>query len=225
MRALVLALLVLAVGAPAAAAQLLAREDNVELAQSLAEATAEQGVCYGWRIRIHDETGPDALDAGSSLGPGRPLDRTNPRCARSVELVGDVTWTGTFSEGDDFATYEIRSTLAKPPTVEELDALGYGRKRLLDDEDDEALANIVGALPVIVADHGEARPIQFAPGDLPPEKAGEPRGDTGNDFLREHGALFWLCLLLLVGGLVWLVMSLTGARERARRRIGRRLLD
>jgi hypothetical protein len=224
-RALTLALLVLAAGAPAAPAQLLTPEDNVELAQSLAEATAEQDVCYGWQIQIRDASGPDALDAGSSLGPGRPLDLTNPRCARSVELVGEVVWTSELSESEDSAYYEIRSTLEKPPTPGELDALGYGPERLLDEADDEALANIVGALPVIVADHGEARPVAFAPGDLPPDQAGKPTGDTGNDFLREHGSLFWLSLLLLVGGLTWLVMSLTGAGEAARRRMSRQLLD
>jgi hypothetical protein len=218
--------LLLALGAPAASAQLLAPADAEELAQSLAEATAEQGVCYGWAVRIDDENGSLALDAGSSLGPLRPLDRADATCRKYVELTGLVDYTSETSESEDSASYSIESNLANPPTTRELRDLGHGPDRLLEEDDDEALANAVGALPLLVADHGEAPAVGFEAGsDLPPEQQGAPTGDPGSDALREHGALFALSLLALLGGIAWLVLALTGKARGTARWIGKQMTD
>ena len=202
------ALAVLALGAPPAGAQLLERADREELAQSLAEATEEQGVCYGWQVTIYDQ-GSQSQDVGSSLGPNAPLTLDDPQrpCPRFVTLVGDITYTSETSESEDSAVYDIESNLDKPPTVAELRELGHGPGRLLDADDDEALVNAVGALPLLVADHGEAKPVTFAPGDLPPEQAGKATGDPGSDFLRENWSPLVLCVLLILGGGLWFVSA------------------
>ena len=212
MRLLALTLLILAAPAPAASAQLLDPADNEELAQSLAEATDAQGVCYGWEVAIFDASAADSRDAGSSLGPGEPLPVGDPRCPKYVVLKGGITYTAETSESEDAAVYHIESNLQRPPTVDELRDLGHGPGRLLDSDDDEALTNAVGALPLLVADHGEAKPVGFEPGNLPPEQAGEPTGSTGSDFLRENWAPFVLCLLLVLGGGAWFVRTLLTLR-------------
>jgi hypothetical protein len=191
-----------------AQAQLLAPEDAAELAQSLAEAKEEQGVCYGWRISIDDESGTVIEDAGSSLGPGDVTALAGAECPKFVLLNGVVDYTSELSEAEDSASWSITSNLNKPPTTGELRDLGHTAEGLLGDEDDEVLANAVGALPLLVADHGEAKPVGFAPGDLPREQAGEPTGNPGSDLLRESWALLLICVLMLVGGLVWLVSVL-----------------
>ena len=54
--ALALAMLVVPV-APAGAAPILDDGDATELANALAEATEEQGVCYGWEVVVQDDDG------------------------------------------------------------------------------------------------------------------------------------------------------------------------
>ena len=193
--------------APPANAQILSPDDAAELAQSLAEATEEQGICYGWAVTIDDENGIATIDAGSSQAPRARLDKAAPECRRYVELTGFVDYTSETSEAEDSSRYEIESNLSRPPTVDELRDLGHGPGRLLDSDDDEALTNAVGALPLLVADHGEAQPVGFEPGNLPPEQQGAPTGSPGSDLLRERGALIALCVLLLIGGGAWLVLS------------------
>ena len=214
MRALAAALAVVAVALPAAPAQaqILAPEDAAELAQSLAEAKEDQDVCYGWRAVIDDENGSVAEDAGSSLGPGDATGLTGPECPKYVFLSAIVDYTSELSEAEDSASWSIESNLGRPPTVGELAGLGFRADDLLGEEDDEVLANAVGALPLLVADHGEAKAVGFAPGDLPPEQAGRPTGSPGSDFLRERWAPLLLCVFLLLGGLVWLVAALRAPR-------------
>lgn len=215
MRRLALSLAILAalVAAPSASAQLLEEADAAELAQSLADAFEDQGVCYGWRVEVNDETASDFVDVGSSFGPGKALAEGPEPCTKSVVLVGRVFYTSETSEAEDSAFYAIESNLTKPPTVEELEDLGHGADGLLGEQDDEALFNAVGALPLLVADHGEAKPVGFEPGsNLPPEQAGKPTGNQGNDFLRENWAPLIICLLLVFGGAIWFVNALRAGR-------------
>lgn len=210
---LVLAVLASALAPASAPAELLDDADRGELAQSLAEATEAQGVCYGWRVTIDDENGITTEDAGSSLGPGQPLAAASAQCPKFVLLRGSVNYTSETSESEDSAFYFVESNLGKPPTVDELKALGHGADRLLGEEDDEALFNAVGALPLLVADHGEAKPVGFEPGsNLPPAQAGKPTGNQGNDFLRENWAPLIICLLLVFGGGIWFVNALRAGR-------------
>ena len=226
MRLALVAALVLLVAAPAHAQRsILEPADAEELAQSLAEATDEQGVCYGWRVSVDDESGNVFVENGSSFGPGGSLDPNRCESGRYVELVGNIDYTSETSEAEDSASYSIQSNLDRPPTVGELRDLGHGPGRLLDEDDDEALTNAVGALPALVADHGEAKPVPFETSTLPNEQRGEPTGGGGSDFLREHGALFFLCLIALLGGIAWLVLALLGRAGGTARWIGKQMTE
>jgi len=188
--------------AVAAARPIIDDGDAAELAQELAEATAAQQVCYGWNIRVQDFGGSEeGIEAGSSQGPGAPLDRS--QCQRFVELVGEITYTSETSDAEDSASWRIESNLGRPPTIREIEDLGYDTGDLLGDRDDEELINAVGALPRLVADHGEARSVAFEPNRQPVPPQDRPTGSPGNDFLRQNGATVVICLLLVLGGLAW----------------------
>ena len=204
---LLVALVALLALAPAAQAAVLTDEDAAELANALAEATAEQGICYGWRIAVVDPEGiEDGLEAGSNFGPGEPLDRARPECrdGRFAELVGEVVYTTETSESEDSAAWDVQSNLADPPTIGDVDALGYESDDLLGDDNDLAIINAAGALPQLAADRGNAAPVPFEPAPREPGTGGEPTGSPGSDLLRERWPLLALCLLLILGGLAWL---------------------
>ncbi|HEV3002203.1 MAG TPA: hypothetical protein VGW75_15785 [Solirubrobacteraceae bacterium] len=220
MIAVLVALALLAL-APAAQAAVLTPEDAAELANALADATAVQGVCYGWRIHVSDPTGAEeGLEAGSSFGPGDPLDRTRPECRDGMfaELVGSVVYTRESSEAEDSAAWDVESNLRDPPTIAEVDELGYSSDDLLGDDNDLAIVNAAGALPQLAADHGNARPVPFAPAGRDPGTSGEPTGDPGSDLLRERGTLLALCALMILGGAAWLWVLRRDARRPPRRR-------
>jgi hypothetical protein len=208
---LVVAALAAPMAAPAAAnAALLEAADAAELAQSMADATDEQGVCYGWEITVDDQGGygGGGLEAGSNQGPSRPLDRL--QCERYVVLQGTVTYVSESCECEDGAYISINSNLAKPPTTKELDQLGLGSGDLLGDEDDTAIINMVEALPFAVAEHGEAPYLQFETSSAPPEQRGQPTNRPGSDSLRERWPLLVLALLVICGGIGWIAAKLLG---------------
>lgn len=214
----VVAVLALLAFAPSAGAAILAEEDSAELANALAEATEAQGVCYGWRIDVSDFAGTEGgLEAGSNFGPGTPLDRSRTECrdGKFVELVGEVVYTSETSESEDSAAWDIDSNVENPPEIDEVEALGYDTGDLLGDDNDLAIINAAGALPQLVAEHGQAEPVPFAPEAREPGTGGEASGDTGNDLLRENGTLILLCLALTLGGLLWLwLLRRDAARHR-----------
>ena len=208
--AVLLAGVLLAQAHPAAALPILLQEDADELAQTLAEATEEQDVCYGWQVQVTDYSGSaTGLDQGSSLGPGRPV---GPPCTRSVVLVADIVYTSELSESEDSVSWAIEASgIERPPTLRELGDLGYVADDLLGDNDDATLVNAVGALPGIVADHGEAKPVPFESERQAPDAAGRPTNTPGSDFLRENGAALGLFAVLFLAGALWFV---TGLRAR-----------
>ncbi len=207
-----LALALLAVlPAAAQAVPILEASDAEELAQTLAEATDEQGVCYGWEIDVTDEGGGSGgLEAGSSQGPGYRLNR--PRCRRYAVLRGEVTYTSESSESEDSAWVTIDSNLARPPTVAQLEGLGYNADALVGDNDDQAIIDMAGVLPLLVAEAGEAAYIPFEEPTAPPPAADAPTNSPGSDWWRTW---WWAPLLIVtaVGGLLYLVVT---ARQRSR---------
>lgn len=216
----VLVLLAVLALAPGAHAAVLAEEDANELANSLAEATAAQGICYGWRIEVTDPTGAeDGLEAGSNFGPDQPVDRARPECrdGRYAELVGEIVYTSESSDAEDSASWDVESNLADVPTIEEIEDLGYDAGDLLGDENDVAIINAAGALPQLAADHGNAAPVPFEPAGREPGTGGEPTNTPGSDLLRENGTLIALCLLMTLGGLAWLWVLRRDAARRRRR--------
>lgn len=208
------ALLLLAVLAPRAAlaVPILDEADSAELAQALAEATEEQDVCYGWEIEVRDESGgPSGVDAGSSQGPGAVLDRA--RCPKYVVLQGVVQYTSETAEAEDGAEIAIDSNLQRPPTTDDLARIGYSANSLLSDTgDDVALTDMAGALPLLVAEAGEAPYIPFE-GRTEPLAADEvPTNTPGSDWLRT----FWWLPVLAVLGVVALILFLASLIRRRR---------
>lgn len=216
--ALAFALLLLAPSSPVNAA-ILAPDDATELANTLAEASTEQGVCYGWNIDVSDYSGggEDGPDVGSNLGPGKPLTPGAGGCDKYVILTGYVTYTSESSESDDSSSWSIESNLTRPPLTSELEDLGYGSGDLTGDKNDVTLINAVGALPALVADHGEAEALPFEASTQPANVQGAPTNGPGNDFVREYGVMLALFGLIFAGGLVWLAMSLTGITKHFNR--------
>lgn len=187
-----LALMLLAVPASAHAGVLLQPADEAELAQSLADAAEEQDVCYGWKVFINGSV----TDQGSSLGPGRPVG-TGIGCDRHAQLVADLTYTCDSCEGEDSGSISIESNLPHPPTVNDLSDLGYSASDLLGDDDDVTLIDMVGALPLITAQRGDAPFIEYEPATKVPAADG-PTNTPGSDMLRDR----WFALVLFGGLLV-----------------------
>ena len=199
-RAALLALALLAaVAAPAAAqAPLLAAEDAVDLTNELADAQAEQGVCYGYVARINGLP----TDVGSSTGgPGEEL--TTAACPNGfAQLVADITYTCDSCEAEDSAAVAIESSLPDAPVPEDLEQLGLNAGDLVGDEDDTALIHMVAAMPLLVADKGGARPVAF---DVPEQVPATDRATNspGSDFLRESWPILVLCVFLVALGPFW----------------------
>lgn len=197
------AVLALAGAAPAAAEPLLEPEDATDLAQTLAEAQAEQGVCYGWAVDV------DALgtDAGSSIaGPGQPLQPDPAQCPKGyVSLRGVIDYTSEYEEAEDSADVRIESSLPSAPSVRDLEDLGLSVDDLLGEQDDKALFDMVGALPLLVAESGAAPYVAYepAPPDVP--ATDRPTNQPGSDFFRTAGPILGFGVFLILAGLFWLI--------------------
>jgi hypothetical protein len=190
-----------AVFASAAGAQtpLLTPQDAADLTESLADAQAKQGVCYGYVVTINGTV----TDQGSSTGgAGRALDRE--RCGRGfASLEANLVYTCETCDGEDSALVNIVSSFPDPPTTEDLEGFGLQSGDLLGEQDDTTLFNMVGALPLLVADRGLAQPVGF---EAPERVAAtdRPTGSPGSDFLRDAWPLLALsAFLVLMGPAYW----------------------
>lgn len=208
------ALLLLAVLAPrsALAVPILDQADGAELAQGLSEAAEVQDVCYGWEVEVEDQSGgPSGVDAGSSQGPGVVLDRA--RCPKYVVLKGLVVYTSETAESEDGADIALESNLQKPPTLEDLARLGFSANDLLSDTaDDVALTDMVGALPLLVAEAGEAPFIPFEAQTEPLAAGDVPTNTPGSDWLRT----FWWLPVLAALAFVALLFAIASLIRRRR---------
>ena len=204
-RALGLALALAIALAATAQAGILAPEDAAELAQSLAEAQEEQGVCYAWSIANNFSDTPDV--GSSTAGPDRPLPGTSSEglrlpetCTKGiVQLEGKIDYACDSCEAEDSASVSITSNLPNPPTVADLEELGLKADALTGDKDDTTLLNMVNALPLLVADRGIAPYVPYEPAATVPA-TDHATGKPASDFLRESGV--WLVVfaaVLLVG--------------------------
>jgi hypothetical protein len=176
--------------------QLLDDADAAELAQTLAEAQTEQGVCYGWDVDV-DGFG---RDVGSSAGPDVPLDPA--RCPKYAVLEVHLDYACDSCEGEDSGTSAIRSNLPDPPTGDDLARLGYDTGDLLGDKDDVALFDMAGALPLLTAEHGQAPFIEYEVATrVPPSD--RATGSPSSDLMRD--SWIWLVLFgaLLLAGPLW----------------------
>lgn len=208
--------------AGAGALPLLAEADAAELAQTLADADAEQFICYGWQVTIDDATGEfSGVDQGSSRGgPGVSVDTA--LCGRYAVLVADLRYTSESSEAEDQARVEVVSNLDPPIEASAIEALGFGADALLADNDDENLTNMVGALPLLAAERGVAGFVPFQARTTPLPEGEVPTNQPGSDWWRNYwGVVVVLAALALalVAAAVWGVATV---RERSARRRGGR---
>lgn len=201
------------IAAPVAQAlPVLAEADAVELAQSLADATEAQGVCYGWVVSVIDGSGgASGDDVGSDRGAGQVVDRGS--CAKWVQLRGVIEYTCGSCESEDSSQIQLMSNFSGAPTEADLEDLGFSGGDLTKDDNDTVLSNMVGALPLITASNGAAEPVPAldaaeaerpAAGDVPTGTPSTP------DWLRDN----WLALAffaLLAGGGVWWLVRLRRA--------------
>ena len=185
---------------------LLEEGDAVELANKLAEATEEQGVCYGWVVSINDQDRGYFGEQGSSLGPS--TSPTEPACKPSVVFVAELLYTSEMSESSDSATIRVDSTLPGfSLTGDDFAPFGVNGRALLGENDDVALVNAVSALPLLVAEAGLAPPVQpeQTTGTIP--AADKPTGGGTSDRMRNYGSLYFLAITMIVGGLAWFVVA------------------
>jgi hypothetical protein len=186
---LVLALLALALAAPAASAGILAPEDATEAANALADAQEEQDVCYGWVVSNNFAA---SGDVGSSTGgPDAPIDLA--QCPRYVLLTGSIDYACGSCESSDSASVAIQSNLAPPPATKDLEDLGLNADDLTGDNDDVTLMNMIEALPLLASQSGAA-PALVAETPTAVPATDVPTNKPGSDFVREA----WLKLLIFI---------------------------
>lgn len=189
--------------------------DADELAATLAEATADQDVCYGWNVQVDDATAGRSESIGSNLGAGQPIGGS---CPSSVQLNVFITYTSESSESEDSASYDLVSS---PPglTRDDLDALELDTDSLTSDDPDVVIGKMVVAMPLLAADKGLADPIEAAPETGAAPSDAQLTDSPGSDWWRNSGGmLLWGVGLMLAGGVFawWVVKS-----NRGRRRPGR----
>jgi hypothetical protein len=131
------ALAVLLAATPAAAENpVLDPEDDAEIAESLAEATEVQDVCYGYLLQVYDDsTGQfQGSYAVSGAGPGVAASQARGCTKGYVELRAQIVYTSDYSESEDSAAWDVVSSLgAGTPTTGDLGDLGLSSSDLLDD--------------------------------------------------------------------------------------------
>ncbi len=206
----------LALPSGAAAGPLLSDGDAAELANTLAEATEEQGVCYGWSVYVSDQSGGSSgADTGSNFGPGVPVGTGD--CPKGALVVdGAVTYTCGSCESEDSSNMRLQSTVPNGPTTNDLENLGFDGDQLKKDNGDAALASMVGALPLLVSSKGLAPALTADPSTEPAKPAADKPTNSPMmpDWLRES----WLALAAFIlvggGGIVWFFASAPTTRRR-----------
>lgn len=176
---------------------LLAAADRVELASSLAEATSESGVCFGYAVQL-DNAGAPQQDAVSSTGPNQRA-ATGPSCSKgAIELQVSLTYTCGSCEGEDSASWSVVSTVPglSSSTVrsrlEELSPLSSGD--LLGNDDDKALRDATAALPLTLDDAVPAEPAKQEAAPSGDHLTGKP----GSDWLRANGVGMAVSIVVLL---------------------------
>ena len=202
--ALAAAACVVALAGPASAIDPIADDETkADVAASLAEATAAQGVCYGWTLTVDDfaEGTWNGVYLLSNLGVERTVDATT--CPKSVTLVANITYTSELNDAPDSASWVIQGVGTAAPDVSALERLGLRAGDLLDDgKSEQTFINAVLALPVLTAELGGAAPVVLpsTTASAPPEA--QATGRPGSDALRERRGTVIL-LILLIAGCLW----------------------
>lgn len=208
------ALLLLAAPATAAADVIFDPADADDLAATLAEATADQDVCYGWNVQVDDPISGSDASVGSDRGAGTPLDTSS--CAKYVRLDVFITYTSESSEAEDSASWDVTSSPGGP-TRSDMEGLDLDWDSLTGENPDVVIGNAVSALPLLAADKGMGKGIEAAPATGAAPADASLTDSPGSDFWRTSGtALLWGLGLLLAGGLfAWWVFRTRPRKAKA----------
>ena len=186
--------------------EILGDDGAVELAQQLAEATEEQGICYGWRVLVGNE-GDLSTERGSNFGPDRGIE-TGP-CRRKAEIVGEVSWTCGSCEPEDSSSFHVEANFRGAPTKDQIRDLGLEGGNLHKGDGDEVLAAMAGSLPVIAASNGVAEAVPAQLNTRPIPAADKPENSPSTpDWLRESWLGLTVFLVLAAAGIAWFVIDL-----------------
>ena len=207
---------VLLLASPASAANpVLDPEDDADVAAALAEATEVQGVCYGYVLTVSDgDTGEwGGTYAASSGGPGVPASSAPDCDGDVVELVASITYTSSYSEAEDSASWDLVSSVPEL-TISDVEDQGVSADGLLDDGGSATtLLNAVLSLPRLAAEQAGVEPVVLQPNASALPAGARPTGTPGSDWLRENLVLLGLCVAAVLAGLV----AFTASRPRGRR--------
>ena len=201
--ALGIATIALAGTSPAGALPILETADANELAQSLADATEDQDVCYGWKVTVYDYGGgADGVDEGSSLGVGQTAVEA-AQCPKWVVFEARITYTSASSESEDFATFAVHTNVPGAPSQADLRGAGISEKGLLGNNDDQVVANATLLLPALMAERGLAEPISLEANTQPLPAGDKSTNTPGSDWMRKYGSAVGVAALTILGGLGW----------------------
>ncbi len=205
------ALGVLLLAAPAHAENpVLDPADDTDVAASLAEATDVQGVCYGYTLRVDDgDTGRySGTYATSNAGAGTAVSQLTSGCEKgTVDLDVKITYTSSYSEAEDSAGWSLITSLPGLQ-ISDLEDLGLSAGDLLHDgKSATTLLNAVQALPRLASEQSGLPPLVLEENTQALPADATPTGTPGSDWLRQNGALLFLCVTAIAGGIVALLAS------------------
>jgi hypothetical protein len=188
--------------------------DADDLAATLAEATADQDVCYGWDVQVDDAIAGTSESVGSDRGAGTPVDTSS--CSKYVRLDVFITYTSESSEAEDSASWDVTSSTGGP-TRSDMEGLELDWGGLTGENPDVVIGNAVSALPLLAADKGMGKGIEAAPATGTAPAGASLTDSPGSDFWRNSGtALLWGLGLLLAGGLfAWWVFRSRPPKAKA----------
>jgi hypothetical protein len=189
--------------------------DENELANELAEATADLDVCFGWRVSVNSET----ATVGSNFGPEKPLVRA--ACENGhIELVVNLFYASETSEDSDSGNWFVDVSIPAieraelPPGVLRnlvSDSTGMSTENLLGDNDDEALTRMVLALPLLYSEHIGRNAPSEALAAVPETAAIDEAVDSspGSDRMRQAWPI--IAVFVIAGAAFGAVVGYAGA--------------
>lgn len=185
--------------------------DRVELASTLAEATEESGVCFGYVVRLGGSGASDREETLSNAGP----DRQPTSCqGGTVLLQVSLTYTSESSESEDSASYSIATDVpgltSSLATKRVKDLSDVDDDDLLGDKDDLALRNLTAALPLIL---DGAEPAELAAPAAQAPNGDRLTGSPGSDWMRENGLGIGVAFVLLIVAVGLVVGGVLGRRK------------
>lgn len=148
------------------------------------------------------------VETGSNFGVGvDPRTVAPPGCARWVVFTADYAYDSVEEEWTS-VDIAVESNLERPPSTADLTAAGITTASLLEDNAAARLADAIGALPMIVAEHGGAPAVPEAAGATPPP--GDQVASPG------IGRYVWmgLAIIMIIGGVLWIAVAFVRSRRQ-----------